>query len=53
MPQQMSIVAFNNQIARYSKTHHIETYGVVINNKLGIVKFDKMVMTPIESYERI
>ena len=53
MPQEMSLVAFNNQIARYSKTHHIETHGVVINSKQGIVKFDKMVLTPIDSYERI
>ena len=51
--QQMSLIAFNNTIARYSSTHHIETHGVVIYSKQGIVKFEKMVLTPIESYERM
>ena len=53
MPQEMSLVAFNNTIAKYSKTHHIEVEGVKINRNAGTVKIDKLVLIPLESYEYI
>ena len=53
MSQQMSLVAFNNQIRRYSETHHVKVNGAVVNAKAGTVTFKKMVLTPIEIYKEI